>query len=65
MIDCEFEKIVSGSRPASSERHKMTEREFRSHIEALWGVSLQIGGDKSHAQRINTIRRFYFKIVVE
>ena len=65
MTDREFEKIVSGPRPAFSERHRMSEQEFRGHIEALWGVSLQNGRDKSHAQRINTIRRFYFKIVVE
>ena len=64
MTDCEFEKIVSSPRLAFSERYKMTEVEFRSHIEALWGVSLQRGGDKSHAQRINTMRRCYFKIVV-
>ena len=60
MTDCEFEKIVSDSRPAFSERHRMTEQEFRGHIEALWGVSLQRGGEQSHAQRINTIRRFFF-----
>ena len=65
MTDCEFKKIVSGPRPAFSERHRMTEKEFRGHIEALWGVSSQNGRDKSHAQRINIIRRFYFKIVVE
>ena len=65
MTDCEFEKIVSGPRPSFSERHRITEQEFRGHIEALWGVSLQNRRDKSHAQRINTIRRFYFKVVVE
>ncbi len=64
MTNCEFEKIVSGPRPVFPERQRMTEQEFRKHVETLWGVSLQSGGDKSYAQRINTIRRFYFKIVV-
>lgn len=65
MTNSEFEKFVLGPRPVSSKRPRMTECEFRSHIKALWGVSLQSAGDKSHAQAINNFRRFYFKIVVE
>lgn len=60
MSYCEFEKIVSGPRPVFSKRYSMTEKEFHSHIETLWGVPLQRGGDKSHVQIINTIRGFFF-----
>jgi len=65
MTLAEFKKWASGERPAFSKRIRMTEREFRGHIDALFGVSLQAAGNKSHAQEINTLRRFYFKIVVD
>lgn len=61
----DFKKWALGERPAFSKRIRMTEREFRGHIASLYGISLQDADNKSHAQEINTLRRFYFKIVVE
>ena len=61
----EFKKWVFNERPEFSKRIRMTEREFRKHINSLYGISLQDAGNKLHAQEINTFRRFYFKIVVD
>ena len=65
MTTAEFKKYVEGVRPAFSRRVRMTEQEFKRHIKDSLGVSLGNSGDKTYAQKINEIRRFFFKIVVD
>ena len=64
MTFLEFKKWVSGERPAFSKRIRITESEFKKHVDALYGISLLTADNKAHAQEINVLRRFYFKIVV-
>ena len=65
MTTAEFKKYIEGERPAFSRRIRMTEQEFKRHVKDLLGVSLGTSGNKTHAQQINEIRRFFFKIVVD
>lgn len=61
----EFKTYVEGERPAFSQRVKITEKEFKQHIEHMLGLSLSDYSNKTFAHRINQLRRFYFKVVID
>lgn len=61
----EFKVYVEGERPSFSQRKKITEQEFKDHIKQLLGLSLSDSSNKTHANRINQLRRFYFKVVID
>lgn len=64
MNNQEFRAFVDGSRPNFKERIRMSETEFRKHVEESFGVKLGDSSNKIYAQKIFQLRRFYFKITV-
>ena len=61
----EFKEHIEGERPKFSERPRITEGEFKKHIEHMFSVTLNSSENKTFAHRINQLRRFYFKVVLD
>ena len=64
MSNKEFRSWIDGPRPPFAKRIRMSEAEFKKHIEESFGVRLNDSSNKQFAQKIFQLRRFYFKITV-